>query len=136
MSATGDHGFTLIEMLVVLAIAALLGGIAAPRLQATMQAAEARSATAAVAAGLRRTRARALLGATTARFEVLPDGRGFSIAGGPVAALPDSVRVAQDRIVAFYADGTSSGGQVEVRSERGATSFQIARATGLFGTAK
>jgi len=55
-----QHGFTLIEMLVVLTIAALIVGLALPRLTGAQEKASLRTAAHQVAAALRNTRSLAI----------------------------------------------------------------------------
>lgn len=126
MSATGsstlparDDGFTLIEMLVTLAVAGLIAGIAFPRVQNTMSAMEFRRGAAQVTEGLRAARAEAIR--TGAPVTLALEGRELVIGDGDPVALPDSVSVTagQDRPVTFYPDGTANPALYRVRS-RGA----------------
>ena len=113
MSATGsaDHpamnGFTLIEMLVTLAVAGLIAGIAYPRMQNGMTAMEFRMGAGQVAEGLRTARSEAIR--TGEPVALALEGRSLVIGDGDPVALPASVTVTagQDVPVTFYPDGTA-----------------------------
>lgn len=144
MSATGDAadaaadaiandnaGFTLLEMLVVLAIAALVAGIGFPRLQAQVAAQEWRTGVAAVTTLLRAARAQAIRGGQVATVSVAGDGRSLRITDGATLALPASLAVTLARPLTFYADGSASGGTIIVAGARRSATLAVAPATGL-----
>ena len=113
MSATGrprpgrTNGFTLIEMLVTLAIAGLIAGIAFPRAQNAMTGMEFRMGASQVAEGLRTARAEAIR--TGEPVALALEGRALVIGRRDPVALPASVTVSagQDNPVTFYPDGTA-----------------------------
>lgn len=140
MSATGRpalparaDGFTLIEMLVTLAVAGLIAGIAFPRVQNTMSAMEFRRGAAQVTEGLRAARAEAIR--TGAPVTLAVEGRALVIGGGNPVALPESVSVTagQDRPVTFYPDGTANPALYRVRSRGQGASVRERRIT-VFGS--
>ena len=119
-----QHGFTLIEMLVVLTIAALIVGLALPRLTGAQEKASLRTAAHQVAAALRNTRSVAMTRGRTEAFVI--DTANGAFRAGPTAApgrlprgvQPTLVTVTADRDSAsqgriqFFADGSSTGGGV------------------------
>ena len=135
MSATGSapaaNAFTLIEMLVVLAVAGLIAGLGWPRLQGSLARAELLRASAAVAAVLREARATALLRAVPVNVAVLPGRDGVRIDDRAPVGVPASVRVSADHGLRFFADGSSSGGSVLVRGSGAPRRIDVAPATGL-----
>lgn len=135
MSATGDHaraGFTLIEALVVVAVAALISGLAFPRLSAAIDAQEFRTATATIHAGLQAARAAAIRSGVAARFQVADGGHGFLIDGGAVITVPQAVRIALSggQAIAFYPDGSATGGVVTISGAAPAVRLTVAPSTG------
>lgn len=135
MSATGkrsDAGFTLIEMLVVLAIAALVAGIGFPRMQGQIAAQEWRTAVASVTAQLRTARARAVLSGRP--VTVAAAGSGMRIDAGVPTPLPASVTLAAPLPVIFFGDGSASGGEIGVRSGARRRVIAVSPATGLLLT--
>jgi general secretion pathway protein H len=140
MSATGRpaplihaNGFTLIEMLVTLAVAGLIAGIAFPRVQNTMSAMEFRRGAAQVTEGLRAARAEAIR--TGVPVTLALEGRALVIGEGEAQALPASVSVTagQDRPVTFYPDGTANSALYRVRSRGEGAGLRERRIT-VFGS--
>lgn len=119
MSATGDDGFTLLEMLVVLAIAAMIAGIGFPRLQGQIAAQEARTAVSAVTAALRAARAQALRSGMEIMVTASPDGHSVQSGGAVVVALPASVVVRMESPIGFHGDGSARGGELTVDARDG-----------------
>ncbi len=144
MSATGSpartprffprraNGFTLIEMLVTLAVAGLIAGIAFPRVQNSMAAMEFRMGAVQVVEALRSARAEAIRTGEPVRFAVA--GRAVVIGDGAPIALPASVSIAagQDRPVTFYPDGTAEPALYRITS-RGSGAVRERRIT-VFGS--
>lgn len=109
-------GFTLIEMLVTLAVAGLVAGIAFPRVQNNMTAMEFRLGAGQVAEALRTARADAIRTGEPVSFAV--EGRKVVIGTGTPIALPASVSITagQDAPVTFYPDGTAEPALYRVTS--------------------
>jgi general secretion pathway protein H len=116
-----QRGFTLIEMLVVLTIAALIVGLALPRLTGATETATLRTAAHEVAAALRNTRSLAMTRGQTEAFVIDIANGAFRAGTASPGRLPRGVRLAlvtvtsdqasasQGRIQ-FFADGSSTGG--------------------------
>lgn len=118
-----QQGFTLIEMLVVLTVAALIVGLALPRLTGAEEKATLRTAAREVAAALRNTRSLAMTRGQTQAF-VIDTAKGAFRAGlAAPGQLPHGVQLALVTVTAdrdstsqgriqFFADGSSTGGGV------------------------
>ena len=139
MSGTGSRqanrseaGFTLIEMLVTLAIAALIAGIAFPRTQNAMTAMEVRLGAAQVTEALRTARAEAIRTGEPVSFAV--EGRALVVGNDAPIPLPASVDLVagQQVPVTFYPDGTAEPALYSVRSRPG--SGQRERRITVFGS--
>lgn len=131
-----DSGFTLVELLVVLALLALAYGMAAPSLGRAIGSGEMHVAARELAAALREARAAAVGGGRAVRFVV--DGaagaygtgqqrravpRGIEIA----AEVPDSRRLsARVAAIDFFPDGASTGGRVVLAQRGGGASVAVA----------
>jgi general secretion pathway protein H len=116
-------GFTLVEMLVVLAILALVFAIMPPLLAGTRSRAELDAATHELAAALRETRSLAIREGHSESFVVA--ARRFRAAGGPMRPLAPELSLALATAhgepvpagaIRFFADGSSSGGRLIVQS--------------------
>lgn len=115
MSAAGrGAGFTLIEMLVVLAITALITAIAFPSLERAMRSQSFEAAANAIELGLRQARADAVSRGRPVRFALGADRRSVVVGGGAIA-IPDGIVVTlPTQGVAFFGDGTSNGGRIDL----------------------
>lgn len=138
MSATGrSAGFTLIEMLVVLAIAGLIAGVGWPRLERSLARAEASRAATGVAAALRGARAAAIRRQAMVMVRVDPDGAVLRADAAPPLAMPRGVALAASGPVAFYGDGSASGGELRVAAGSREWRYAIRPGTGaVAGTAR
>ena len=121
-------GFTLLEMLVVLAMTGLIAGLLYPQLQTATNAIQQRHAREQVAAGAEGARALAIRSGQPAMLSAMDGGNGLVIAAqtvvwrqlplGNTGALRLSVR---PQSIVFYPDGSTSGGQLQLASATGPT---------------
>jgi general secretion pathway protein H len=130
-----SRGFTLIEVLVVLAIMAMVYALALPAIGRASTSLEMKSATRQIAAGLRRARGQAVTRRHEAVLSLDLDGKLFRITDDPhtytLPGHPDlALYTAQSEIInakqgaiRFFADGTSTGGRITVGT--GPSSQQI-----------
>lgn len=128
-------GFTLLELLVVLAIAALLVALVPPMFARALPGAQLRSSVHSLAASLQHTRDLAIRLRAAQRLELDLDGRIFAAPGGVPQRLPDGVRVelvtAASELTAggraggvrYFPDGSSTGGRITLSN--GSKSYHL-----------
>jgi general secretion pathway protein H len=127
LASTGQRGFTLVELLVVLVIAALALSLVGTSISRNISGAEMRNAARKVAASLRYTRTQAILTKSEQVFLVDTDKRTFKAAGRPTEELPEGMNVelntARSELtsetaggIRFYPDGGSTGGNVRLEA--------------------
>lgn len=122
----GQHGFTLLELLVVLVIAVLLVAVVPPLISGMSGATELRGAARQLAAGLRFARNEAVTRQREAVLTLDLSKHRFAVSGDPrEIALPESLSLhlytAQSELldqatgnIRFFPDGSSTGGAVTV----------------------
>ena len=131
MSATGEHdGFTLLEVLVVIAIMALIGGLAFPRIDRMIAGARFNSARSTVAAAAQAARAEAVRTDATVALIASSDGHALLVNGRTVASLPDEVSVASAGPARFFGDGSATGGTIRLAAGENAAELQIMAPSG------
>ncbi len=143
-----QRGFTLIEMLVVLTIAALIVGLALPRLTGATETATLRTAAHEVAAALRNTRSLAMTRGQTEAF-VIDTANGAFRAGQTASPgqLPRGVQLALVTVTAdrdsasqgwiqFFADGSSTGGGVLLATGKARSQVLVDWLTGRVSVAE
>jgi prepilin-type N-terminal cleavage/methylation domain-containing protein len=145
MSATGDFplsaasgsqreadGFTLLEVLVVIAVLALVSGLLFPRVERTVENVQFASARSAVQAATLAARAEAARTDSTVLLQPSNDGRTLLSNGRAIASLPPSIRVQSDAEgLRFFGDGSAGGGSLNVIAPRGQAELLIADGTGV-----
>jgi general secretion pathway protein H len=121
----GARGFTLIELVVALAIAALAVALVPPALEKLRDGMHYRDTVRAVVTGLRAARERALTQGAEARYVVDLAGRRFGPDTGPLQPLPAPLqlrltvagiewRADQVGAIRFLPQGGATGGSVDV----------------------
>jgi general secretion pathway protein H len=123
-----EAGFTLLEVVVVLAVLALGLGLLAARGPPRSPALEIRAAAGELAQALRLARARAIAGNQPVALTLDPARRSWRIDGAPERALPPALALsiraagaaAPGRLgaIRFAPDGSSTGGSVEISDGR------------------
>jgi general secretion pathway protein H len=136
ISATGNRGFTLLELLVVLAIMVLLAGawpFAAPRLFPTQQL---RNEGQRLIASLRSARMTARVGGVPQSLELLGAGDGYQANSEPhqlptgVIARMRNVEASRPLGVVFFPDGSSTGGVIDLVLPNRTVSVEVGKITG------
>ena len=142
----GETGFTLIEILVVLAILgfalALIVGYKPPW-SSTLGL---RGAAAEIAAGLREARSQAIAGNRRVRLDIDLDGRRHQVGAGPVRQLSPQLSLAlltasgeqRDRRIGgirFNPDGSSTGGRISIGDGKRAITVGVDWLTGRVSVA-
>lgn len=128
------QGFTLLELMVVLAIAALIASITLPNLKLPGFASDAASAARQVASGLAKARQAAIFANRESKFVLNIENRTYAIDGGPSVALNGIRKVSlltADReilsetegAIRFFPDGSAGGGEITLLDETGGTAI-------------
>lgn len=130
-------GFTLIELIVVLAIAALLAGASAVAYPRFKEATQYRSTVRGVLSALISARAAAQRSGRSSAFFVDLKARSYGVDERVLGRFPDSLEVRfiiaqreldtdQRGAVRFYASGSSTGGSVDIaRTGRGGVRLRV-----------
>ncbi|KAB7765523.1 type II secretion system protein GspH [Xanthomonas maliensis] len=119
------RGTSLLEMLLVIALIAIAGVLAAAALSGGVDGMRLRSAGKAIASQLRYTRTQAIATGVPQRFVIDPAQRRWEAPGGHHGEWPAAVQVRftgarqvqprQDQgAIQFFADGASTGGRIDL----------------------
>ncbi len=144
MKANRQRGFTLLELVVVMAISALVMGAVTLSLSASVSKAEVRASGRRMAAALRYTRSQAIVTRREQVFEVMidDDGSSYRVPGKDrIYELPEDVGVslttarmeltAEDAGgIRFYPDGSSTGGSITLGNDEFTQTLDIVWLTG------
>ena len=127
-----DVGFTLIEMLVVLAIVALIAGLGFPMVEKAMQRQQFEADRSRLYLAVAQARADALSGGRVVPVTSLTSADGL----GPLQPREDSlpsgaVLSFPPQGLRFYPDGTSSGGVVRLEERGRVVEFAVSPDTGV-----
>ena len=129
------RGFTLVELLVVLAIAGLMMAVAPPLISSVMPGVELKAAARRTAGALRLTREIAIADGRDAawvididskRYRIDGDRRGGSLPAGlevELVAAEDEMQSDSVGAIRFFPDGSSTGGRVILK--RGDGGYQV-----------
>lgn len=134
-------GFTLVELLVVLVIAALVLGLVGTSISRNVSGAEMRSSVRKMAASIRYTRTRAILDKQEQVFFVDTENRAYTAPRREPVQLPEGMEVqlmtARSELtsetvggIRFYPDGGSTGGHVELAANGRTYRINVAWLTG------
>lgn len=135
------RGTSLLEMLLVIALIAGIGLLAAGALGGGLAGMQLRTSAKEVAAALRFTRTQAIATGKPQRFTLDPAAHRWTAPNGRKGEIPDSLgitftgaREMQPRrgegAIVFFADGASTGGRVQLSARRAAWNVDVAWLTG------
>jgi type II secretion system protein H len=128
-------GFTLIELVVVLALLSLVLAVVLPNLGPNTEIVELRAAANELRALLRSTRSAAIAENRDLVVAIDPSGRGYALDGTPRAFrtagfVEQRLHVEPAARLVFFAGGGASGGRLTIRSRRAEQALEIDSVSG------
>lgn len=143
--SASEGGFTLLELLVVLAILAFAALIALPRMGGGLPGAELDAGARQIAAALNEARALAVARNKTIRFALDGNQRRFTVGDSREASLPEKLGITlitgaidvtgqASGAIRFFPDGSSTGGRIELSGRAGKRSVEVDWLTGRIGS--
>jgi len=139
--SSGQAGFTLIEMLVVVAVMGFALGLIITRGPVRSQTLEMKAAVNEIAQSLRLARSRAIATNTPVQFMVDIPAHSFRIDRGTPTVLPPSMSIAMTAVsdetlgarlaaIRFNGDGSATGGRIELADGQRRTQVGVDWLTG------
>ena len=136
-----ERGFSLLEMLLVVALIAAIGVLTATALTGGMTGIQLRSAAKEVAAQLRFTRAQAIATGQPQRFTIDPVAHAWTAPKERGGEIPEQLGIvftgARETqpargvgAIVFFADGASTGGRVQLNAKNAAWNVDVKWLTG------
>ena len=140
-SRRGIAGFSLLEMILVVALIAIASLLAAMVVTGGLEGMRLRSSSKEIASQLRYTRAQAIATGQPQRFVIDPRGHRWQAPNDRHGKIPTALdieftgaREAQPRAgeggVLFFPDGASTGGRVQLRAKQAVSRIDVAWLTG------
>jgi general secretion pathway protein H len=140
-AATRAGGFSLLEMLLVVALIAATGLLAAGMLTGGLDRLQLKSSAQEIASQLRYTRAHAIATGTPQRFTIDPAAHTWRAPNGRDGEVPErlgitftgarEVQAREDEgAILFFGDGASTGGRVQLSFRTAAWNVDVAWLTG------
>lgn len=126
-----EAGFSLLELIVAFAVAALVVGVATPGAMRMYDSMQYRSAVGDLTAALATARYSAITKGQSVDVELAPEEREYRVSGQRIKSLPEAINLtviaaaelspeAHIAVIRFYPDGSSSGGNLSVERTGGA----------------
>ncbi|HET7880187.1 MAG TPA: GspH/FimT family pseudopilin [Acetobacteraceae bacterium] len=142
-----QSGFTLLEMIIVVAVLGLSLGLVISHGPMRSQTLEMQAAVSQVAQGLRTARSKAIAANSTARFVIDLPTHSFRIDNDPAVALPASVTISMTAIstetgggrlaaIRFNEDGSATGGRIDLVDGQRAAQVGVDWLTGRVSVAR
>lgn len=130
-----NAGFTIIEALVVVAVTALISGLAFPRLESLVTQQSFRTVHSHILLDLNNSRATAVRTGQPVHILLRPDGADYSINGQASNKLPQNtfLRGLGRMDIWFFADGTSTGGRLVLAGDHLSAHYTIATSGRISG---
>jgi len=126
-----SEGFTLIEMLVVLAIVGLTSALAYPELDRMMGSLRLKHTRADIIGALAAARAEALSTGIPVAMKIGSSGTDYILGNAPPQAIDQGLNLTGDpKQIRFFPDGSTSGGTLRIASSLRSATIFISRETG------
>lgn len=135
-SRTAQAGFSLLELVVAFAVAALLIAVVAPGAYQFYESTRYRSAVGDLQAALATARYRAITRGQPVDLEIQPDSHRFRVDGRKYQSVTDKVTLSviaaaelspdgNTAVIRFYPDGSSSGGNLAIERTNGGVVLDV-----------
>ncbi len=129
MSEAGSHGFTLLEMLVVVAITAMISTIIAANMERSLDALQLQQNVRLLQGDLRVARATALRTGKSVDLEATDHGREYDWIGGS-RFFPAGITLTMSRPFVVYPDGSVDAPSMVMSSQRRSHTLSVDPVTG------